>query len=138
MAGMTQMLDLLDAEFFALKEKEQDRTIQLTQDKANLLNHIASTEADLLARAQETGFDGQDLATHLARQCSQYNAEDIRSLAQQVQQANQRNGALLQALIRINEQGLNLLLGKNTTPNVYGATGQITSSPSQLTKLATA
>jgi flagellar biosynthesis/type III secretory pathway chaperone len=41
-------------------------------------------------------------------------------------------------MIRLNEHALNLLTGKQPKVNTYGASGQIETSVSQLTKLATA
>ena len=138
MLSMQEMLTLLDAEFSALKEKEQASTLKITQDKEILLTKLMLLEANLLAASKETQFEGDDLAMHLAQNCHEYSAQNIRELSKKVQHANQRNGALLQALIRINEQGMNLLLGKRANPSVYGASGQIETAPSQLTKLATA
>jgi flagellar biosynthesis/type III secretory pathway chaperone len=137
-ANMRAMLVLLDAEFSALKEKKQEAILLTSREKEALLAELSAQEKNLLDSAQATGFTGHDLFEHIARHCGQEWAQSTLETSQQVQQANQRNGALLQSMIRLNEHALNLLTGKQPKVNTYGASGQIETSVSQLTKLATA
>lgn len=137
-SNMQTMLTLLDAEFSALKEKEQLAITRIAQEKEALLAVISEYERELLLQAQATGFDGQNLLEHLNHHCQELDTLAMRQLAGKVQHANQRNGALLQAMIRLNEHALNLLTGKQPKINTYGASGHIAPSGSTLTKLATA
>lgn len=137
-ANMQTMLVLLEAEFSALKEKEEVTLARITREKEALLETLSAQEQNLLNSAKAMGWEGSGLAEYLARHCTNDVAQRMHETAQQVQQANQRNGALLHAMIRLNGHALNLLTGKQPKVNTYGASGQIESSVSQLTKLATA
>jgi flagella synthesis protein FlgN len=138
MTNMNVMLALLEAEFLALKEKENAHINRMAQEKEALLLVLSKQEIKLLDAAYATGFTGEHLITHLSAHCGAETAEAVRTVGKQVQQANQRNGALLQAMIRLNEHALRLLTGKQPKMNIYGASGQLETSVSQLTKLATA
>jgi flagellar biosynthesis/type III secretory pathway chaperone len=135
---MERMTELLDAEFSALTEKEDAAIHRTSEAKESLLIELQQYEKQLLIEAKKTGFDGIDLAKHIEKHCLEYNANNTLMLSKQLQQANQRNGALLSAMIRLNEYGLNLLTGKQNKTTVYGSSGHIESSVSTLTKLATA
>jgi flagellar biosynthesis/type III secretory pathway chaperone len=140
MTSMKTMLVLLDAEFLALTKKEHEAIIQTTRDKEALLSILTQLDNMLLQGAKETGFDNTALAEHIAKLCpNDCDAQVMRDISKNVQQANQRNGMLLQSMIRLNEHGINLLTGKQPSVNTYSASGRKAASlSSNLTKLATA
>jgi flagellar biosynthesis/type III secretory pathway chaperone len=55
-------------------------------------------------------------------------ATDLRERSLQVQQSNNRNGALLQAMMRLNEQSLAIITGRTEEVTTYQATGQVKKS----------
>lgn len=140
MTSMDTMLVLLNAEFSALTQKENEAIVQTTQDKEALLAILTQLESMLLQCAKETGFENKDLAQHIAKLCpNDIDAQTMRDLSKNVQLANRRNGMLLQSMIRLNEHGINLLTGKQPSVSTYSASGRkAASASSNLTKLATA
>jgi flagellar biosynthesis/type III secretory pathway chaperone len=127
----------LESEFDALKSNQAELITQVAERKLSQLDEIAQTERTLQLSVPDMQTD---LLSYLLEHCSE-SASTARLLAltKEIQQANQRNGMLLQGLMRLNEFGLNLISGKIDTANTYSASGQVNSStPISSIKLATA
>lgn len=135
---MQVMIGLLDAEFSALKEKDQTNIIRLSQEKTALLAQIEHHEQTIFSALRAQEDEALHIFVQLSTLCGETPSKQLQTLAREAQQANQRNGALLQAMIRLNEHALNLLTGKQAKVSTYSASGHIESSVSTLTKLATA
>ena len=107
------------------------RAIELLEQLAQLLEE----EFDTLLRAHDARRIEQ-LAARKSGLCSQIEAlqpqaaddaarlQRVRELAQAVAQANQRNGAMLAALIRNTRGALDVLRGTDKTGAVYGPQGR--------------
>lgn len=128
----------LESEFDALKSNQADLITQIAEHKLNQLNEISQTEQAL--KAKLPSIEASQISAYLLTNCTESLAcGRLVTLTQSIQQANQRNGMLLQSLMRLNTFGLNLLTGKVETGDTYGSSGQVkTATPLSSIKLATA
>lgn len=135
---LTTFLLTLEEEFVVLKRNEADAIATIAERKLHLLSQLSETESALLKFNDLAA--GMSVTDWLLSACPHNpSAQQLSALSEQIQRANQRNGMLLQSLMRLNEFGLNLLSGKIKKQDTYGAKGQLnaTTSISSLT-LATA
>ena len=128
----------LESEFDALKSNQAELITQVAEHKLTQLESIRQTEQSL--KSSLPNVAAEQINAYLIKHCSETDAASrLLPLTQSIQQANQRNGMLLQSLMRLNELGLNLLSGKIDTGDTYGASGQVKSAtPISSIKLATA
>jgi flagellar biosynthesis/type III secretory pathway chaperone len=52
-------------------------------------------------------------------------AQNLKNYSEKVQELNNRNGILLQSMMRINEQSLNILTGRSAKVTTYQSSGQL-------------
>ncbi|WP_298290842.1 flagella synthesis protein FlgN [Thiomonas sp.] len=127
----TPLSVLLDAQLHKLQAL--DRLLATEHD---CLLHAAAERLDALA-AEKTALFAELDAIERQRQAA--FAQDalaaqaplwpqVRQLARQVATANQRNGAMIQALLRHVEGGLHILRGTSEADTLYGAQGQRTAA----------
>lgn len=128
----------LESEFDALKSNQAELITQVAESKLQQLNEFSQTEKALQAAFPD--IEANQLVQHLITHCSQHpSTKQLMQVSVEIQKANQRNGMLLQSMMRLNEFGLNLLSGKIDTGDTYGASGQVKSAASTKSlKLATA
>jgi flagellar biosynthesis/type III secretory pathway chaperone len=128
----------LESEFDALKSNQADLITQIAERKLIQLDEISQTEQAL--KAKLPNVEASQIGAFLLTNCTESGASSsLVALTKTIQQANQRNGMLLQSLLRLNEFGLNLLSGKIDAGDTYGASGQVkTATPISSLKLATA
>lgn len=101
---LTALRDLLQIEHAALLRADALALPELATRKVELLQALASSLPDGRVVAED--------------------ADDLRALAQQVANDNQRNGAMIAALLRHTEGALQVLRGVADAPGVYGPQGQ--------------
>lgn len=104
---------LLVAEHACLLQAAVDQLSELTAQKTARLD-----ELEALERQRVTAFH-QDAAASTSAVWAQ-----VQALAKQVAQANQRNGAMILALVRNTEGALHILRGTSDDAVLYGAQGQ--------------
>lgn len=128
----------LESEFDALKSNQADLITQIAERKLSQLDEMSQTEQAL--KAKLPSMEASQISAYLLTNCTESSAAGrLLTLTKSIQQANQRNGMLLQSLLRLNEFGLNLLSGKIDAGDTYGASGQVnTATPISSLKLATA
>lgn len=128
----------LESEFDALKSNQADLITQIAERKLSQLDEMSQTEQAL--KAKLPSMEASQISVYLLTNCTESSAAGrLLTLTKSIQQANQRNGMLLQSLLRLNEFGLNLLSGKIDAGDTYGASGQVnTATPISSLKLATA
>lgn len=127
--GTTQrLLELLDAEFQALSDRDLVRLEQILGEKLPLLSLLeqhSTTRGRLLAE-QQLSTDRAGLE-QLASRCTDggellERSDELNQLLEHCRQANQRNGRL----IRANQSSLQSLLGilrGGETPGLYDSRG---------------
>lgn len=118
MRDALQALDeLLAAEHDCLLHARIDALTALTERKTALLGQVAALEQ------QRTALLRQDATAAGSALWTQ-----VQALAKRVVEANSRNGAMIQALLRNTEGALHVLLqtlrGSADQPGLYGAHGQ--------------
>lgn len=135
---LNEFLLTLESEFNALKSNHADLITQVAQRKLSQLDGISQTERALQAVLPD--IPASQIGAYVLIHCPQSIASSrLVPLTKEIQQANQRNGMLLQSLMRLNEFGLNLLSGKIDSGDTYGVSGQVnTATPISSLKLATA
>ncbi len=102
---LEQLAQLLEEEFEAL----------LQSHDAGRIEQLAAGKSALCAQIDALQPQAADDAARLQR---------VRALAQAVAQANQRNGAMLAALIRNTRGALDVLRGTDKSGAVYGPQGR--------------
>lgn len=127
------LIDVLAAEFEALKQNNVEQIMPIIEQKSVLVAQTEQLEKQLLN--QLSLADHKQLFDHLSAHCQ--NTEALKVLTKQAHDDNYRNGMLLQNMIRLNEYGLSILSGQAGQDKIYGAYGQLKSAEAQLT-LATA
>lgn len=135
---LTRFELLLNEEFDVLKHNNADSITQMAERKLQLLTQLSETESALMA--YKTPVSDVKVADWLVSQCpNSASVQQLNHLSEQIQRANQRNGMLLQSLMRLNEFGLNLFSGKIKNQDTYGAKGQLNATtPISSLTLATA
>jgi flagellar biosynthesis/type III secretory pathway chaperone len=127
----------LETEFDALQSNQPDLITQVAELKMIQINQIDHIERQLHAELPQ--LSSHQILSHIKNACQSHSADGLVSLSKTIHQLNQRNGMLLQTLVRLNEFGLNLLSGKIESSEVYGASGQVKSvTPLSNITLATA
>jgi flagellar biosynthesis/type III secretory pathway chaperone len=127
----------LETEFDALQSNQPDLITQVAELKMIQINQIDHIERQLHAELPQ--LSSHQILSHIKNSCQSHSADGLVSLSKTIHQLNQRNGMLLQTLVRLNEFGLNLLSGKIESSEVYGASGQVKSvTPLSNITLATA
>ncbi|VXC31242.1 Flagellar biosynthesis protein FlgN [Pseudomonas sp. 8Z] len=123
-----QLLELIDAEFQALDERDLTRLDKLLGDKQPLLAQLQQhgTERSQLLHAVGLSADREGLASLAARSSIGAElltrSEELSELLQRCQDANLRNGRL----IRANKATVSSLLGilrGGETPGLYDSRG---------------
>ncbi|MGE0072530.1 MAG: flagellar export chaperone FlgN [Thiomonas sp.] len=111
---------LLAAEHDCLLHAAADRLAALAAEKT-----ASFAELDAIEQRRQAAFaqDTQAAQSPLWLQ--------VQELARQVAAANQRNGAMIQALLRHVEGGLHILRGTAEADTLYGAQGQRIGSASR-------
>lgn len=137
-AQLNRFLLTLEEEFVVLKRNEADAITSIAERKLQLLNQLSETERSLLT-FKNTSED-TSITQWLLSSCPNLDSvKQLSALSEQIKLANQRNGMLLQSLMRLNEFGLNLLSGKINSQDTYGASGQLkATTPISSLTLATA
>lgn len=119
---LVAMRALLEAENAALRARDLDAILQTSEQKNQALLALSALEQDISTTLGEVPAN---LAQTLADVCHDPRlAQSLRQLSSDIQQLNQRNGALIQSMIRFNENALALLTGQEKEAPLYGASGQ--------------
>lgn len=121
LAAIQALIALLDQEFDALKARDIEQINQCTAHKTILVDQTQAYEQQLLAILNLK--TSEQLLEYLRAQGD--NVDQLTQLARQAHEKNQRNGMLLQSMIRLNEYGLGILSGKIGQDDTYSASGQL-------------
>jgi flagella synthesis protein FlgN len=113
LTALQALAGVLAAEHDCLLRAAVDQLPACTEQKTAWLSVLQALEQKRLAQWN------QDAAAHAP---TLWNA--VQALAQQVAQANGRNGVMISALMRNTESALHLLCGTAEQPGLYGAHGQ--------------
>lgn len=135
---LNHFLLTLEDEFVVLKSSDADAIAITTERKKALLTQLSHTESALLQLRNSK--EQTQIVDWLVSSCpDSASVKQLVGLSERIKSANQRNAMLLQSLMRLNEFGLNLLSGKISTQDTYGASGQLKSAtPISSLTLATA
>lgn len=123
-----QMIELLEREHSAIRTRDTDALSQLTTDKAQLAKNLELIGNTIIRELKLTvnSDNANKLVALIKAHCPQEGLSDtLREASAKVQQLNNRNGILLQSMMRINEQSLNILTGRPSKIDTYQASGQI-------------
>jgi flagellar biosynthesis/type III secretory pathway chaperone len=129
------MMSLLEAEHQAIRTRETDVLAEVTQQKAQLAKRLEILGQTLIRelRLSADMSDNNKLLALVGAHCQQQHpqlAKTLKESAEKVQELNNRNGILLQSVMRINEQSLNILTGRSERVATYQSSGQLKSEQS--------
>lgn len=135
---LNEFLLTLETEFVVLKSRDADAIVATAERKMTLLTQLSHTESALLKHLNST--EQTQIVNWLMSTCpNSASVNQLIGLSERIKSANQRNAMLLQSLMRLNEFGLNLLSGKISSQDTYGASGQLkNATPISSLTLATA
>lgn len=137
--SIDELINLLDSEFEALKQKNREAIENIATQKADKLAQFQTLEKNIHEQLALTISDSSlSFSQKLSLACPTLCLDTLKQQANLLQQNNQRNGMLLQGMIRLNEYGLALLSGKSEGSTTYDAGGQVQQKQHSLSKLATA
>ena len=127
------MVALLESEHQIIRSRDTDALATVTHEKETLAKQLELLGQQLIRELKLSDAiqnNTSKLLTLVDTYCSQDDqtlAQSLRKLSAKVQELNNRNGILLQSVMRINEQSLNILTGRSTKPMTYQSSGLLKS-----------
>ena len=127
------LLDLLEQEQQALKERDADKLADVVERKAGPLTHLEESAKQRALWANETDISASSkkwrkLIEGMKAPKIQQDWATLKSLTLQCQQKNEVNGRVLARQQQVYSRLLGIMRGQTVTPNLYNAQGSATSS----------
>jgi flagellar biosynthesis/type III secretory pathway chaperone len=123
------MIALLESEHQIIRSRDTDALSSVTHDKEELAKQLERIGQSLIRelRLSSNTPDTDKLLALVSVHCANDPtlAQSLKESSAKVQELNNRNGILLQSIMRINEQSLNILTGRSERIMTYQASGQL-------------
>jgi flagellar biosynthesis/type III secretory pathway chaperone len=121
------MIALLEAEHKIIRTRDMDALVAITQEKETMAKQLELL-GQILIRELKLSGDANSSAKLLdlvGAHCKTDSmlATSLKANSAKVQELNNRNGILLQSIMRVNEQSLNILTGRSAGVMTYQASG---------------
>lgn len=128
-AAVTTVLQILEAEQEALRQRDPERIEQCAADKDRALRQLAALQQDRQSLFQHTA-PGSRLGELVSRLDNRAETGPLQAqlvhLGEQCEALNAANGALIERLQQHARSALNILRGSDNSPDLYSGSGETT------------